>query len=105
MNNIVVTREYVVELREYQATFDAITGKMMTFPSCTMGSTMCDTGESIIVYSVDKTECRLTLLKNVPFHVMEEKIFSNQVNVRDQKRRVTTVKQKDTPKIYVTVSY
>ena len=67
VTSAVVIEDYNVELREYQVTFDSVTGKMMDRPHCTSSHTVCFTGTSTIIYKVNVHQCSLTLLKQAEF--------------------------------------
>jgi len=100
-DKLVVRRQYVTELRKFQATFDSITRKMMTHPFCFADETSCETGESIIIYRVDPKECSLALLKTVNFKTITGNIFDESRNVKDEKRQRTIIRKKNTPTIYI----
>jgi len=70
-SKLVVRRQYMTELRKFQATFDSVTRKMMTHPFCFAEDGSCDTGEYTIIYQLDKKECPLTLLKTTKFKIYQ----------------------------------
>jgi len=103
IGNLVVGRQYKTELRKFQAAFDSFTQNMMTHPFCLAEDGSCDTGESIIIYKLDKKECPLTLLKTIQFKVFQGSIFDERANenMRDKKRKKTLSKRKNTPTLYM----
>ena len=72
----IVIEDYQTELREYKAAFDE-EGRMMDRSYCSSKEPSCATGESILVYNVPTNECRMVLLKSLPFKVLTGTNFEN----------------------------
>ena len=59
VNNVVTIEDYQIELRTYEATFDAATGKMTQYPKCNAAFSTCVTSEATIIYKARKDYCEL----------------------------------------------
>ena len=85
--NAIVVEDYRVELREFEASFDA-DGRMMGFPGCSARDAICHTGESSLTYLVMGGGCQLMYLKTMMFKELIGKQF------RDQKPEVERTKNR-----------
>ena len=75
-SGLVQVDDYMVELKEYQVTFDTTTGKMMSMPFCSADHTSCDTGNSQVIYHVNQQQCNLIHLKTDTFEEMKGYIYN-----------------------------
>ena len=84
VGNAVVVEDYHVELRVYQVAFDAATGIMLGGDKCSAKHTECDTGESIIIYSINFQSCTLTQVKFSEFIEVSGKKFKDKNDDEDK---------------------
>ena len=99
----IVIEDYQTELREYKAAFDE-EGKMMDRPYCSSKDPSCSTGESILVYTVPANECRMVLLKSLPFKVLTGTNFANKDTVEKNEHKSSRmgIPRVSTPTVLVT---
>ena len=98
----IVIEDYSVELREYQASFDTIDGKMMTMPWCKAEVGSCVTGNSVITYKVNTNECNLIYIKVDRFKKVSGTIFKNTVAGRSEESE--PVQEEKTPDVIMSIS-
>ena len=108
--NVVWIEDFTVVIKEYYVSFDAITGGMLTAPSCKLINQSCDLGDSILVWEKEETICPLAFLKRVMMYELQGELYNEDTyenvihNPNTSLPEPTEIQRKETNSIKILMS-